>query len=970
MSNDAWDRVVRIFAEARALPPDQRSAFLAEACGPDDAARRDVLGLLVADDSAGSFMEQPALDRLAAAVAFEGWRLQPGEHIGAYTVVRLLGSGGAGEVWRARDERLGRDVAIKVLLPHYSADPERLRRFAEEARTAGALNHSNILTVYDVGEHRGIPYLVSECLEGQSLRQRIAAGPVRADEAVTLTLGLARGLAAAHARGIIHRDLKPENTFIRSDGIVRILDFGLAKLQSSLEEGQDAPTHTVSGVILGTAGYMSPEQISGGAVDARTDLFSVGVMLFEMLTGRNPFRGASTFETLHAVLTVDPPDLSESGIPPALAGIVIRLLSKSPEGRFQSALDLAWALEQGTGRVAGTPTRSTAMRTAGRPRIGRSVWMILSAAAIGILVAVWTMVPRSSPGDPPLMQFTLSLPPGTFLQSAPAVSPDGRHIAFTARGSSSGSRLYVRTLASREALAVPGSEGAQHPFWSADGSALGFFKRVPGEFGARLMKVAWPDGAAVQIATVPTPLGGAWSRSGTILFGPDVIMSGLFRVPAAGGETQPVTTLALQHGDNSHGWPAFLPDDVHYLYYVRSTDNTRRGVYLGGIDRPSSEPGSRLFQSESDAVYVPLPDGGGAILSVSDDRVAFRRFDPVRLALSGDARTLDLPAAGSKLIHPVMLGASQDVLALAAGGLPYGSRLEIVDRNGQRLRFWDDAEPQNWPRVSPDGTRIARQRVDWLTNNPDIWVDDLERGPQVRVTTSVEPDIQAVWSPDGRRLAYVSGILPGRPGKATLKIAAADGGIERSFPCPSSAYCEPTDWSAAGRTLVVNVSAENGTDVWAVSPDSGAARPLLNSTFDERDARISPDGRWIAYVSRESGRPEVSVRSLEGAPRRTVVSAAGGNQPVWRRDSGELFFVDPKGQLNSAPVVWRRDGPTFGVPSALKVPPVGFGHWGTQYDVSADGSRFYLMRAVDDPPPRDILVVLGWRRLLDDPARR
>ncbi len=358
MSTDAWQRAERVFAEARALPAEARSAFVDRECGADDALRRDVLALLDAEADAGSFMERPALDTLAASVASEGWRLQPGERIGAYTVVRLLGAGGAGEVWRARDDRLARDVAIKVLLPHYSSDRERLLRFAEEAHTAGALNHSNILTVYDVGEHRGIPYLVSECLEGQSLRQRIEGGPIKPEEAVRVTIGIARGLAAAHARAIVHRDLKPENTFIRSDGTVKILDFGLAKLQSSLEEHRGAPTHTVTGVILGTAGYMSPEQIKNEPVDGRSDLFSVGVMLYEMLTGRNPFRGGNTFETLHAVLTVDPPHLADSGVSPAIAEIVMRLLSKSPDARFQSALDLAWALEQRSGQLSGIAPRT------------------------------------------------------------------------------------------------------------------------------------------------------------------------------------------------------------------------------------------------------------------------------------------------------------------------------------------------------------------------------------------------------------------------------------------------------------------------------------------------------------------------------------------------------------------------------------------------------------------------------------
>ncbi len=441
-------------------------------------------------------------------------------------------------------------------------------------------------------------------------------------------------------------------------------------------------------------------------------------------------------------------------------------------------------------------------------------------------------------------------------------------------------------------------------------------------------------------------------------------MSGLVRVAATGGETTGVTTIAAHKGDNVHIWPAFLPDGVHYLYYVPSTDDARRGVYLGRLDRPESNSASPLFQSESAAVYVPLQDGRGAVLSPADGRIAVRLYDASTNTLVGDARMLDLRAAAGTIVHPPMLSASPDVLAFAESGMPYGNRLEVVDRNGQRLRLWDAVEPQNWPRVSRDGSKIARQRVAWATNNPDIWVEDLERGTQTRVTTAIEPDCQAVWSPDGRSLAYVSGMLPGRSGKAMVKIAAADGsGVVREFPCPSG-YCEPTDWSADGRTFLLNVSAAQDSDVWTMSADDGSARPLLSGPLDERDARWSPDGRWIAYVSRESGRAEVSVRASAGPAQRIVVSAAGGNQPVWRRDGGELFFVAPDGQLHSTTVTWRHEGPNFSVPVAMKVPPVGFGHWGTQYDISPDGRRVYLMRAADEPSPRTIQVVLGWQRLL------
>jgi Tol biopolymer transport system component len=336
------------------------------------------------------------------------------------------------------------------------------------------------------------------------------------------------------------------------------------------------------------------------------------------------------------------------------------------------------------------------------------------------------------------------------------------------------------------------------------------------------------------------------------------------------------------------------------------------------------------------------------------------------LTLAGDARTLaGVLAAGTTLAQPAMLSASSDMLVFASSTVPYGnaSRLEAVDRTGTRLRFWETPEAQNWPRLSPDGGMLARQRVDPLRNTPDLWVDDLTRRSTLRVTTAVEPDIRPVWSPEGRHIAYVSGNLPFRPGMRTLSIAAADGtGVTRSLQCPGE-YCEPTDWTQSG--LLVNVLAGQSWDVWIVPLEGAAPRPLLAEAIVERDARMSYDGRWIAYVSDETGRPQVSVRSIEGPPQRIVVSNDGGDQPVWGHEGSELFFVDPEGQLCSVSVHWSRDGrPQFGLPVKLSVPPIGRGHWGTPYDVSPDGRRIYFLRRNDDPPPREIHVVVGWRALL------
>jgi Tol biopolymer transport system component len=966
VSSERWQRLERIFAEARALAVDARAPFVDRAAEADDALRRDALRLLAADAETDDFLAQPALNRLAESVASEGWGLRPGERIGAYTILRKLGAGGAGEVWRARDERLGRDVAIKVLLPHFSNDADRLRRFADEARTTGALNHSNILTVHDVGEHNRSPFLVSEYLEGHNLRHYVDTGPVPPDQAVTITLGIARGLAAAHACGIVHRDLKPENVFIRSDGGVKILDFGLAKLQSALEDARGEPSHTLTGVIVGTAGYMAPEQVKSDAVDARADLFALGVMLYEMLSGQHPFRRSSTFETLHAVLTVDPPDVSGATehVSEPLARIVMRLLAKAPGARFQSAVDLVWALQQlATGATIRASNTAPRVASTSWWRSRMAVWIAAPALTAGVVLGGWQLLPRplEEARAMTLTQFTVPLPTGVSLGSAPAVSPDGRLIAFAGRDAT-GNRLFVRALASREAVMVPGTEGATRPFWSADGSSIGFFAQ------GQLKKITWPGGAPVAIAAAPQPYGGTWSPSGVILFAPDVIQTGLSRVPAAGGPVEPATLLDATLGDTSHWWPVVLSDGIHFLYHLRSTQSDRLGVYVGRLDQPASSPGSPLLRSHSDVVYVPLPDTRNSVLLyVVDGRIEARYFDASRLAVAADAKTLGLPAGGTTVYERAMLSASRDVLAFAETSVPSGERLEAVDRGGNRLRLWATPAALNWPRLSPDGRRLALQRVDGLFNNPDIWVEDLERDTRVRITTDPAPDIQPVWSPDGRQLAYVSGHLPGRAGNRMLSIAAADGtGVLQTLPCPAE-YCEPTDWSRDGRQLLVNTRDANGWNIWTVPLDEGGrAQSLLSETFGERDARFSPNGQWIVYTSGESGRSEVSVRSLSIPSNRIVLSSNGGDQPVWRRDGAEILFVEPDGQLQSVRVQWTREGtPTFGLPAQLKVPPVGFGHWGTQYDVSADGVQLYGLRGNDDPAPDEIHVVVGWRALLD-----
>ena len=921
--------------------------------------------LQVADALASSsgavdgFLETPALILAARDLAQDEPSLSEGTSVGPYRIVALLARGGMGDVYRATDPRLGRDVALKTLTSVERGDGHAVERFLQEARITASLDHPNIVKVFDVGMSNGLPYLVSELLDGETLRAPIGRGPVAPGDALSIASALTSGLVAAHARGLVHRDLKPENIFLTKSGTAKILDFGIAKLAQdpALPRG----LATLTGVVLGTAGYLAPEQVKGDPVDARTDLFALGSILFELMTGQRAFVREHTIDTFHAIVHDDPPDLLPPGT--ALTAIVTRLLAKAPDARFQSAADLLWALEQIDPTEVGA--NSPPVTPGSRFFPARHGWAIAGAAVLAmVLVALISgrlrQQTQSPSAAPSLTQFTWSLPAGTALDSAPIVSPNGRRFAFTAVSGDSAPRLFVRSLDSHDATAIDGTDGAKLPFWSPDGLSLGFFAR------GKLMKVTVAGGVPIEICNALDGKGGAWSPTGTIVFGPNTIFEGLARVSADGGPVQPATLVDFDRGENSHRWPVFLPDGIHFLFHVRASIDERRGVYVASIDRPASTPGSPLFRSESEAVFVPTSGPArGVLLSAAEGQLQVRPFDAAALRLDGDPRTLPVAAGANTPYHSAMLSASADLLATVAMPMPYGVRLGTVARDGTAVRL-SERQPQNWPRLSPDGRRMARQIFDPTRGNPDIWVEDLQDGSVVRVTTDTGADVFPVWSPDGLRLAYGSGTLKER----RLSIAAADGtGVAQELPCPG-AYCEPTDWSPDGRHLIVNtrltITGARQGDVWSVSLEAGGpAKAILSEPFPEYDARLSPNGQWLAYVSEEAGRPVVSVRAMSGQPKRLVVSSDGGSQPVWRRDGQELLFVDLEGRLRGRSVRREPTGAlTLGVANALNVPLVGSGHWGTQYDVSPDGQHVYFIDRTPAPRPSDIRVVIGWRALL------
>jgi Tol biopolymer transport system component len=597
--------------------------------------------------------------------------------------------------------------------------------------------------------------------------------------------------------------------------------------------------------------------------------------------------------------------------------------------------------------------------------VGARTWIVVLAATVLIALgwSAWSLVRRSGvTPNTEVARFNWTLPPDTGLSSAPVVSPDGRRIVWAGVSEAGSAQLYVRDLSSDESHALSGTTGARQPFWSPDSRWIGFFAR------RKLQKIAAIGGPVTDIADAPDGRGGAWSPAGVIVFQPVYRDAPLLRVSDQGGPTQPVTTVDLTLDDVSHRWPSFLPDGKHFLYFGLSVNDGRRGVYVGSLDEPT-QPTRPIFLSDSGAIYAPgVSRSEGFVLSAGNGRIEVRPFDADRLMVTGDPRALEVNATTTSPHHPSLMSASATVLAYASGAIPWGNRIARIDRDGSNLRVEPDNQLTGSPRVSPDGRFLARHRTDPVRGNPD-----LERGAATKLTTSADFDVMPVWSPDGTQVAYRAGTFD----KPTIGFAASDGsGVKQTLACPKSP-CEPSDWSPDGRFLVLTVGRR---DVWTMPVGSeGQAQPLLAESFTERDARISPDGRWLAYVSDETGQPEVSVRSLTGPARRFGVSSGGGDQPVWRRDGAELFFAGPGGRLFAVSV---RPGPpfdllraprasrgasaglSFGAATKLNVPPLGERHQDTIYDVTRDGRVVYFQHQTELKPPREFGVVLGWRALI------
>jgi Tol biopolymer transport system component len=890
-----------------------------------------------------------------------------GTQLGPYQIIAPLGAGGMGEVWLARDTRLNREVAIKVLPASFANDEDRLRRFEQEALATSALNHPNILTVYDIGTHEGSPYIVAELLEGSDLRAQLNDGALTVRKAIDYAQQITRGLAAAHEKGIVHRDLKPENLFITKDWRVKILDFGLAKLtQPKLArvdtEAPTSPLLTESGVVIGTVFYMSPEQTRGERADYRADIFAFGAILYELVTGQRAFQGKSSVEVMHAILKEEPPELSETSrqIPPQLERIVRRCLEKNPEQRFQSTSDLGFALEAlsapsgsriQTGVAFGAVTEST-----GKARLFGNVWLVWIVGAafiLGMLGFAWAYFTRQPPADARVMKFSI-LPPENTSFDHLAVSPNGRHLAFTA-ATGGKVQLWLRALEATEAKALAGTEGATYPFWSPDSRWIGFFA------DGKLKKVEVSGGLAQTLCDAGVGTGAAWSRDGVILFSA-LGGAGVSRVSATGGEVTSVMRPDLKRQETDYSEPCFLPDGRHFLFSKFSGQKEVRGVYLGSLDGAMNQ---RLLGDDSNAVYAASDTGEGYLLFGREEALMAQPFDVQQLRLTGEPFSIAGPVGkvlGNSISSRRRNFSVSDNGVLVFDPLPNRQRSQLIwmDRGGRKTGSLDGIDNVSMLRLSPDDKRFMVTRLDFQKGNSDLWLSDVTGGNATPFTFDPANDQYPVWSPDGSRIAWSSN----REGLYHLYEKAASGSGQDALLLKSDYFKFPTDWSRDGRFIIYRqIDPKTKNDVWVlpVGPLSGDQKPFafLQTEANETAAVLSPDGQWMAYTSDESGRYEVYVQSFPAGGGQRQVSAGGGIGPQWRGDGKELFYHAPDGKLMAAAV---KGGASFeaGAPVTLFEFRASGNLITPYYSVTSDGQRFLLSTIVETKAAAPLTVVVNW----------
>ena len=875
-----------------------------------------------------------------------------GTRLGSYEIVTQIGAGGMGEVYEARDTKLGRNVAIKVLPAAFVNDPDRLSRFQREARMLAALNHSNIATIHGLEHSDGAHFLIMELVSGETLAERIKReGAVPIKEALKIAVQIAEALEAAHEKGIIHRDLKPANVKVTTEGTLKVLDFGLAKAFAG-DAGDSNPSQsptlsavaTMQGVLLGTAAYMSPEQARGKAVDKRTDIWAFGCVLYELLTGKQAFHGEGTTDILAAVVRAEP-DWSKLPLstPAQIRTLLKRCLQKEKRLRMQSAGDARIEIEEAL--TAPTIVVATSTRRL-------SSWRQAVALALGALaflgiggIAVWNLKPSS---PLPVIRTVINLPAGqqlAGLENGPAValSPDGSHLAYVARLGDT-QQLYLRAMDSLEAKSVPGTEGAVSPFFSPDGQWVGFFA------GGKLKKVSVSGGAALALGDAAIPLGASWGSQGKIAFAPTTV-GVLLQVPDAGGAQQALTSF--EKAEVSQRWPEFLPDGKEVLFAtgpsgvnftnaqvaVRSLVTNERRNLIQGATQPRYARSGHLVYAQ-----------GGNLMAVP--------FDSQLLAVTGTA----VPVVEGVLQSPFNGAAQYNLsttgsLVYVTGGIQSAlGRLVWVSREGAEQTLAAPVRAYQFPRLSPDGHRVG---VGITEQESQIWVFDLARQTLTRLTFEGKVNNRLAWTPDGKRVAFQSN--KEGPSNVFWQLADGSGGLER---LTTSEYLQaPSSWSSDGQLLAfIEIDPATGQDIWVLRLNDHKAQPFLQTQFNESSPRFSPDGRWLAYNSDESGRYEVYVQPYPGPGGKWQISTEGGTEPVWNPNGRELFYRSS----NKMMAVDISTQPNFaaGTPRMLFEGRYELASVPTDnYDVPHDGQRFLMIKPAEPTSSSSltqIVVVQNW----------